>query len=147
MDGRVEGANAWGATAGSTDRRRASGSGAAGVVARAMPGVVVMRARWCDPAELTRLGGAGWKSRTAGGDQTTGTVGRDGGGREGVDGAWRVGLAAGATSILAAGWEDGGGLQTHGRRYGGQGSVNQFTQAPFRRCGSGAMRQAIRELL
>lgn len=101
MDGRVEGANAWrGATAGSTDRRRASGSGAAGVVARAMPGVVVIGKRGGAMRRSGHAwGGAGWESRTAGGDQTAGTVGRDGGGK-------RVSMErgrSGAATLLAAG--------------------------------------------
>lgn len=105
--------------AGSTDRRRASDSGAAGVVARAMPGVVIGKRGGAMRRSGHAWGAAGWESRTAGGDQTAGTVGRDGGGR-------RVSMErgrSGAATCLAAGWEDGGGLQTRGMAARGQ-SIN-----------------------
>lgn len=57
MDCVVEDANAWSATAGSTDRRRADGQWSSGRRGAGDAwGGGDMRARWCDAAEHTRLG-------------------------------------------------------------------------------------------
>lgn len=125
--GVVEGSNAWGATAGRTDRRRANGSGALGVVARAMPGMRCEIVGGAMRRSTVARRGAGRKSRTAGGDQTAGTVGRDGGGR-------RVSMERGRSGAAGVAHPLGGWLgrwrRTADSRYGGQGSINQSTQDP-----------------